>query len=203
MQEILPGLFHWTALHPEIHIEVSSYYIQGCRALLDPLLPAEGLEWFRARVTPQHVLLTNRLHYRHSREFAEAFGCTIWCTEHGLSHFSPDQNVHGFSTGQRLPGMLGEIEAHEVGTLCPDETALRIPMEGGVLAVADGVIRMGDGPLVFVPDLLLGNDPPAIKKGLKAAYGRLLSLEFDHVLFAHGDPWIGGGKDALRAFVES
>jgi hypothetical protein len=80
-------------------------------------------------------------------------------------------------------------------------TALRIPTDPGVLAVADGVIRYGDGPLAFVPDFLLGNDPEAVKKDLKAAYARLLDLEFDHVLFAHGNAWIGGAKKALHAFV--
>jgi hypothetical protein len=64
MREVLPGLFHWTAVHPEIQIEVSSYYVAGSGVLLDPLIPAEGLGWFRAHATPRHVILTNRLHYR-------------------------------------------------------------------------------------------------------------------------------------------
>ena len=36
-----------------------------------------------------------------------------------------------------------------------------------------------------------------------AAYERLLALDFDTLLLAHGDPIAGGGKDALRSFVES
>ena len=199
MREILPGLFHWTAVHPEIQIEVSSYYVAEAATLLDPLIPAEGLDWFRDREAPQHVILTNRLHYRHSRDFADAFGCDIRTNAVGLDHFTPDQQVRGFLIGQRLPG---DIETHEVGALCPDETALRIPTDRGVLAVADGVIRHGDGPLTFVPDFLLGDEPEAIKQALTAAYARLLELEFDHILFAHGDPLIGGGRPALRRFVE-
>ena len=200
MREILPGLFHWTAIHPEIKIEVSSYYIEAPGVVLDPLIPAEGLEWFRGRTEPRHVILTNRLHYRHSREFAAAFGATIRCTEHGLHHFTPDQRVVGFRPGDSL---AGGIETYQVGELCPDETALRIPVDAGVLAVADGVIRHDDGPLAFVPDFLLGDDPASVQSGLKRAYGRLLDLEFDHLLLAHGHPWIGGARDALRAFVDA
>ena len=85
--------------------------------------------------------------------------------------------------------------------LCPDETALRIPVASGALAIADGIVRMEDGPLMFVPDQLLGDEPDEIRRGLKAAYARLLDLSFDHLLFAHGLPWIGGGKQALRKFV--
>lgn len=201
MREILSGLFHWTAVHPEIQIEVSSYYIERPGVVLDPLIPAEGLDWFRNHVPPRQVILTNRLHYRHSREFADAFGCEIVCNERGLGHFSPRQDVRGFRVGALL---LGGIEVHEVGALCPDETALRVPLDRGVLAVADGVVRFeDDGPLAFVPDALLGDDPDLVKEALKAAYGRLLDLEFDHMLLAHGHPWVGGAKDALRAFVES
>ena len=59
------------------------------------------------------------------------------------------------------------------------------------------------GPaLTFVPDPLLGDKPEEIKQGLKQAYARVLELEFDHLLFAHGLPWIGGAKTALRDFVE-
>jgi hypothetical protein len=42
----------------------------------------------------------------------------------------------------------------------------------------------------------------AVKRGLRAAYRRLLALDFDHVIFAHGQPWIRGGKQALRELVE-
>ena len=27
MHEVLPGVFHWPAKHPRIHIEVSSYWL--------------------------------------------------------------------------------------------------------------------------------------------------------------------------------
>jgi hypothetical protein len=37
---------------------------------------------------------------------------------------------------------------------------------------------------------------------LRAGYGRLLDLEFDGLLFAHGTPIPEGAKSALRAFVD-
>jgi hypothetical protein len=54
-----------------------------------------------------------------------------------------------------------------------------------------------------VPDYLIGDQPNDIKQGLKDAYRGLLTRDFDHLLFAHGDPLVGGGKAALREFVES
>jgi hypothetical protein len=39
MQEILPGVVHWTARHPRIHSEVSSYYLVRERVAVDRLAP--------------------------------------------------------------------------------------------------------------------------------------------------------------------
>lgn len=204
IREILPDVYHWTAVHPGIHIEVSSYYVRTARMLLDPLVPDEGLEWFEGRRAPKHVLLTNRLHSRHTARFVEAFGCEVWTNQQGLAHFGeggerPDVSPRGFHAGDELPG---GIESHEVGVLCPDETAFRIPGESPALAVADGIVRVGDGPLAFVPDGLLGDDPDAVKRGLGQVYAGLCELDFDHLLLAHGNPWIGGARAALRAFAE-
>ncbi|MAE95610.1 MAG: hypothetical protein CL910_13210 [Deltaproteobacteria bacterium] len=206
MQEILPGVHHWTTVHPAIQIEVSSYFVVSARALLDPLVPEpEGLGWFDAQAAPEYVLLTNRLHTRHTAKFVDAFGCEVWTNREGLHHFGPEGEIRdfvprGFEAGSTLPG---GIRSYEVGALCPDETAFLVPGPEPALAIADGVVRDGEGPLVFVPDVLLGDDPEAVKRGLKAAYRRILELDlpFDHLLLAHGRPWIGGARAALGELV--
>jgi len=39
--------------------------------------------------------------------------------------------------------------------------------------------------------------------GLRKAFLKhLREREFDHLLFAHGAPWIGGARDGLRQFLE-
>ncbi len=196
MQEVLPAVFHWVTLHPRIKIQVSSYYLAEEHILIDPFVPAEGLEWWSE--APQHVFLTNRHHYRDSGRFAERFGCTVWCVESGLHEFSHGEKVAAFRFGADLPG---SVHAVEIGALCADETALFVPRVRAV-ALADGVVREGDGPLAFVPNELMGDDPEGTKAGLREAYRRLLeSHDFDHLLLAHGDPWIDGGKEALRAFI--
>ncbi len=199
LREILPGLFHWTSVHPKIKIEVSSHYVRDAGALIDPLIPTEGLDRLRELGPPENIFLTNRHHYRHCAEIEREFGCPVWCNENGLHEFTQGEPVRGFRAGDVLPG---GIESFEVGAICPDETALHIAAAEGALAIADGIVRDGDGLLAFVPDELLGEKPAEVKQGLRAAYARLLDLEFDHLLFAHGEPWLGGGKEALRAFAK-
>ena len=64
-------------------------------------------------------------------------------------------------------------------------------------AGSDSRIRL----LGFVPDELM-DDPERTKAGLRNAYRRLLDLDFDRLLLAHGDPIVHGAKDELFAFVE-
>lgn len=197
MREILPRVFHWTALHPRIRIEVSSYYLVDGRTLLDPLVPAEGLEAFSSGV--DQIILTNRHHYRGSAAVVKRYGCAVRCVESGMHEFVKGEKVEPFRFGETLPG---GIVAIEIGELCPDETALFIPVTGGAVAIADGVIRDGDGPLRFVTDEHLGDDPEGVKRGLKRAYRRLAAERvFDHLLLAHGNPWVGGAREALARFA--
>jgi hypothetical protein len=86
MREIAPGLWHWTARHPHIGTEVSSYYLADERVALDPLVPPEGIDWFAdRRDPPEHVLLTNRHHDRDSSRLRERFGSEVHCAHAALA----------------------------------------------------------------------------------------------------------------------
>jgi len=199
MNEILPGVFHWTTFHEGIQSEVHSCLVTATdpAVLIDPREPVEGMDWFRNHGPPVHAYLTNRHHYRHSDRFAREFGTLVWCHSEGLHEFGPDRKVRSFEHGEVLPG---PVTALEVGVLCPEETALLIPAEGGIVALGDAVIGTGKG-LGFVPDFLMGDDPGAVKRGLRKALARLLELDFRHLLLAHGEPLVGDGRDALRRFL--
>jgi hypothetical protein len=198
MEEVLPGVWHWTAEHPKIRTEVSSHWVPASGAVLDPLVPPDaGMGPFRES-PPDRILLSNRHHLRHAERFADELGCVIECSKPGLHEFDGGPPVRGFDFGEEVaPG----IEALEVGAICPDESALLI-RDPGALVIADGILRYGD-EMRFVPDELLGDEPEAVKKGLRRAYSGLLDRDFDNLLFAHGEPLIGGGKEALRRFAEA
>ena len=202
MRELLPGIYHWTARHPKIKQEVSSYYFEPERVLIDPILPEEGVSWFVGHVErPAHVLLTNRHHYRDSDAFVDAFGCEVHVHRAGLHEFKGKRRkrVVAFDPGDTLPG---GVEALGIDVLCPDESALLVHREGGIVCLADAVIRDGEGPMAFVPDALLGDDPQAIKDGLQQRFRDLVvARSFQHVLLAHGAPWIDGGSIALNRFA--
>jgi hypothetical protein len=198
VREISPGLWHWTARHDHIGAQVGSTYLAAERVLIDPMVPAEGLDWFREHGAPEQILLTNRHHDRHAWRLREEFGCSVHCIRNGVYELDGRGPVEPFDFGDELPG---GVVAYEIDAICPDETALHIPNHRA-LACADGVVQSGaaDG-LGFVPDGLM-DDPETTKRGLRDAYARLLGLDFDILLLAHGDPVVGGAREALRAFVE-
>jgi hypothetical protein len=198
MEEIAPGVLHWTAYRDTIGADVHSYYDLTSGTVLDPMVPLQGLEAFDERPVSR-VVLTNRHHYRHADAFRERFGVPVLCHEAGLHEFADGREVEGFAFGDELaPG----VRALEVGVLTPEETAIHFEAGGGgALAFADCVVRGPQGELGFVPDWLLGDDPPAIKEGLRAAFRRLAEEEeFDALLLAHGEPMRTGGRSALLTF---
>jgi hypothetical protein len=197
MNEIAPGVFHWKQVHPNIGAEVSCYYLPAERVLIDPMEPEDGLDWFRENGPPEHILLSNRHHYRDSAAFVEAFGCKVHASRPGMHEFSDGEPVEPFDFGDELPG---GVKAYEAGAICPDDTALHIPARSA-LAVAVGVISYGG--LGFVPEEHLGDDVEATKRAIRDSYGKLAAeLEFDNLLVAHGEPVVGGARDALARFAE-
>jgi hypothetical protein len=195
--EILPGVLHWRAVHPKIRQTVHSYFIDAA-AVLDPLVPEGVIAAIESRRPAERILLTNRHHYRQSDRVATRFGCPVLCPESGLHEFEGGPEVEGYAYGDEV---ASGITAHEVGAICPDDAALHIAVGPGAIAFADAVIRW-DGELAFVPDFLM-DDPEETKRGIVDSLRRLCELEFDVLLFAHGEPLVGGGKRALREFFAS
>ena len=197
MREIFPGVLHWTAFNDNISARVSSYYVEPAGVLIDPMLPDEGVRAFVGRTQPQQVVLTSGNHTRDADRFAEAFGCPIVTSSEGAERIGGALSVETYSDGDDVaPG----VRAVRIGVLSPDEYALHITATEGALAIADGLNHYADS-LGFFSDDLLGDDPERVKSGLMDAFRGLLTRDFDHLLFAHGDPLIGGGKAALRDFV--
>lgn len=195
MKEILPGVYHWTAQHPKIGFEVSSYFVAESGTVLDPMAPPDvGLDWFEQ---VEAIALTNRHHDRDAKQYCERFDVpAVLVPESGLHEFEDkDLEVRGYHPGEEI---ITGIVAHEVGAICPDDMALEI-RSAGALAMADALVHFPDG-VRFVRDSYM-DDPAETKRGLAASLERLLDVDFDTLLFAHGEPIVGGGKQVLRDFL--
>jgi hypothetical protein len=192
MEEITPGIRHWSAVHPNLEIEASSYWLPGLKVLLDPLAVPEEV------TDIEEILLSNRHHRRSAFEARERFDAILRVPRTGLHDYSPDDPVEPYEYGEPLVG--GAITPYLVTELWPDDGALHIPSLQA-LAIADTVVNYRDR-LELVPDHLM-DDPPAERRGIREGLARLAAeLDFAHLLLAHGSPVVGGGRERLREFAD-
>ena len=95
----------------------------------------------------------------------------------------------------------GGVVAHQVGAICPDETALHIPAHEA-LALADGAVRWEPGgPLAFVPDEYMDDAAARRRKGCARRIAGSQTLDFRPSPLAHGEPVVGTGREALAEFA--
>jgi|SRR6185437_3820389 len=198
MDEILPGLFHWSAFHDGIEQPVHSSFVCDSETLLDPMRPEGGLDVIAAVGGPRRIVLSNRHHFRHSAAYTDRFHCPVLCHEAGLDHFQGEHPVCGFTFDQQL---ADDVLALELASICAEETTLLLSVAGGVLSFGDGLTREEDGSLAFMPDALLGENPETVKAGLCSNLMRMLDEEFDALLFAHADPVLADGRSMLEEFL--
>ena len=97
MHELAPGIRHWTARHPNIGAEVSSYWLPDLGVLIDPLdVPGEVED-------VNTILLTNRHHRRSSLEARERFGATVHVPQAGMQDWQGEP-VEPYEPGDELRG---------------------------------------------------------------------------------------------------
>jgi hypothetical protein len=198
IEEILPELLHWSALHEGIGQIVYSSFELSSGTLIDPIEPEEGVEAILSIAVPQRIVLSNRHHFRDSARFLEHCECPVLCHRAGVAHFDEDPLVRGFSFDEQL---ADGVRALELGSICSEETTLLLEARDGALSFGDGLTRSDDGSLAFMPDDLLGEDPGAVRRGLLKSLQRMLEEDFDALLFAHAEPVRSGGHADLSDFL--
>jgi glyoxylase-like metal-dependent hydrolase (beta-lactamase superfamily II) len=177
-----PGLWRWTAPHPDWkegadwEREVGCVYYEAPDAtvLIDPLVPPERERFFEAldrdvarRGLPVAILLTCAWHARSSDELDERYGAV---------RRDAVENVVS------LPFQIAE------------ETMYWLP-EHSALVTGDSLMGDGVGGITVCPDTWLEGEAPAV---LRRELRSLLDLPVGRVLVSHGEPVLEDGRAALE-----
>jgi hypothetical protein len=167
VQELRPGLWRWTAPHPEFD-DVSSAYLEAgdVVCLIDPLVPGGEEEPFFAALDrdvervglPVAIVLTNPWHRRSSDELASRYEATVYVGAKG-----------------GLPGGIGAY----AGGMHADDVVLHAPQQR---ALFTGDTLVGDQ---LCPEDWLAEGREHHVECLR----RVAALDADLVVPAHGEPF--------------
>ena len=197
MEELRPGLWTWTAPHPEWTPEqggpdgwerdVRSYaYDAGAELVVfDPMSPPSGVDQLAAG-KELALLLTCHWHQRSAVELAGRLGVTIHAPEGDLERI--EAPVTAYRAGDVLPG---GVEAS--AGLYPDEATLWLPAHRALLT-GDVILGTGSG-VRAAPDSWLpeGVTPEDLRDRLR----ELLELPLELILPTHGAPVVADARQAL------
>jgi hypothetical protein len=192
VQELAPGLWRWTSVHPEAvenptpgspadwPAEVGSvaYAIDDTLVLIDPLVPADTwpaldeLARGRRRVL---VLITIQWHRRSREEVVDRYRAST------------------SKARKNLPSQVVPIPLQGAG-----ETMFWLP-DVATLVPGDRLLGDGNGGLRVCPDSWLGYLRGSIDGAqLRVLLAPLLDLPIERVLVSHGEPVLARAGEALR-----
>ena len=181
VDELAPGLWRWTAPHPDWKAgddweqEVGCVYYEapGATVLIDPLVPPERDRFFEAldrdverRGLPVAILLTVPWHERSAPELVERY-----------------------AAADEPPGGVEPFAVPEV-----DETLWWLP-EPRTLVAGDALLGAVGG-LSVCPDSWL--DERSSPASIRAALRPLLGRPIERILVSHGEPVLEDGRAALE-----
>jgi glyoxylase-like metal-dependent hydrolase (beta-lactamase superfamily II) len=194
VQELRPGLWRWTASHPEWdHAEqwgpeVGSVYaeLSDSVVVVDPLVPDDEEERFWSALDrdverfdlPVHVLLTVHWHERSVATVLDRYKATLWRPE---------------AMGELPAGVQAEIvrgsDWVEALFFLEPHRAL---ISGDLLVGTEGGIEL---PVRWFPK---GEQEWAEQQLKPELRDRLAALPVELVVVSHGDPVLENGAEALR-----
>jgi hypothetical protein len=213
VNEIAPGIWRWTARHPDWHpgefgAEVASFALEAGDELLlvDPLLPENDntpvLDLLdrlsKGRTTSS--LITIGYHVRSAEQLAERYGGRIYGPPTCAKRLKDKELLTDLEPD--TPGPAGAT-AYAIGKPRRSERPLWFPSHGA-LAFGDALVANPGGELrVWVQEPV----DDRIRRFYSERFGPtlepLLELPVQYVLVTHGEPVLKKGAEALRAAVEA
>ena len=211
VSELAPGLWRWTALHPDWtpeegedgegwEQEVGCVYLEtpGHVLLFDPLIPGEPEsratflsnldDDVRRKGKPVAILITIFFHERSSAELARRYDASIWARVGAADRIeAPVSNQ--FVPGDTLPGGVIGLDGQRAF-----ETIYWLP-EQRALVPGDSLLGDRDGGVRVTPESWLSN---TTSRDFKRSLRGLLDLPVEMVLLSHGEPVLDDGHAVLE-----
>jgi glyoxylase-like metal-dependent hydrolase (beta-lactamase superfamily II) len=186
VEELRPGLWYWTAVHPTWYENVVGSYAwdAGSRlVLLDPLSPPSLLDELGSGKEVA-TILTCDWHERSAPELVERLGAAIHAPAGGDGGLEAEL----FEPGAALPGAIEAYRATHPGEVALWIADLDALVVGDALITREGRLEI---PETWLPE---GDSIADVQERLAP----LLELPVELVLTTHGEPVRENGAESLR-----
>jgi hypothetical protein len=221
MEELAPGIYRWTAPHPEWRPkseEVESYALVAGEALLlvDPLLPLDAdeqhspllaaLELLVAAAARVELLVTVPYHTRSTETLYERYAperpTRIWghaLVRKRLRPKTPLEVVPMGAAGTAAPIAGGAAEAYTIGRPRRSEHPVYVP-ELRAAVFGDAVVGAQGGLRFWY---LSSTDDAWYRDVFAPTLSPMAERPLEHVLVTHGPPVVGDGQRQLAVCLAS
>ena len=213
-KRLVPGLWRWTARHPEWHpgefgAEVASFAVRTGDELLlvDPQLPPEPEPVYelveKSSAPGSRSSSRSRTTCAALRSFAIATASdaevTIWGHPAAAKRLRTRSVFREIEPGQPLPG---GVAAFAIGKPRRQETPLLLPAHRA-LVFGDAVAETGGRLRVWADRRVDEKVERFYRERFNPTLKPLLDLDFDRVLVTHGQPVMKDGRRALASALRS
>jgi hypothetical protein len=214
VQELAPGLWRWTARHPEWHpgefgSEVGAFALKAGEEtiLIDPLLPPDPesvLDLIDDQLDGSlQILITVPYHVRDAeqirRRYRKRAPTTIWGHPSCRKRLDQQAGFRDVAPGDELPA---GVTAHAIGKPRRHETPLHLPSHRA-LVFGDAVVEEGGRLRVWSDGRVDDRVTRFYRERFNPTLVPLLELDFDRVLVTHGQPVMRDGRKSLRSALRS
>jgi hypothetical protein len=217
MQQLTEGLWRWTARHPEWHpgefgAEVACFAAQAgdTTLLVDPLLPEEEARADGVLDTIDGalgnrlaILITVPYHVRSSEELWQRYRREAETTIHGhracAKRLTDKSALREIDPGMPLPG---DVTAHTIGKPRRHEMPLHLPSHDA-LVFGDAIAEVDGRLVMWASEKVDEKVTTFYRERFAPTLEPLLELSWDRALVTHGQPLLGGGKNALRRALKA
>lgn len=194
LTQTAPGFYSWSFFNPEVKTGCSSHVFVHDQSLvlIDPNILPEGVEADLKKIgTPVAILLTNGNHSRAALQLKKQLTVPIGAGANAVDelHFIPEiivdslVQLHGLKPVPLHGGGAGEFAFYSE--------------KSKTVVVGDALINPENSEFALLPEKYCTD-----AKLLKASLAKLLTLDFDHLLMAHGSPILGSARAQLESLLQ-
>lgn len=195
IHQVCRTIVTWHRYAPEVKAELySTAIISDTEAyLVDPI--AISQERLQTALGPSvaGVVVTNENHGRSAADAAAAFGVPLYAHSGTRQALNLPLAIELSDGKEFAPGLTAlAIEGAPAG-----EIAIYAQLEGGTLIIGDALVNMGSYGFALLPAKYCEN-----QKRMRRSLRKLLDLEFERIVFAHGLPVVTNSKRRLAELLE-